>query len=163
MLIGSALTQAQLAGPPGGVPVRGAPSASYHRKPPAADAAPDSGVFRGRLLDGRTGSPVDKAQIRLWYDDAGGTPYTLTTNARGIAVMPEPVGMPVRVLVSSADHIECRKLPPSEPLPGYNLTAIAAKGDAAENRCGTIGAKPAPGELVFYVRPLKWYENLNRR
>lgn len=126
------------------------------------DAAPDSNVFRVRLLDGRNGGPIENGHVRLWYDDAGGAAYTLVTNAKGMALMPEPVGMPVRVLLSSADRIECRRLTQNEPLPGYNLSAIAQKGDATENRCGAIGVKPRPGELVFYVRPLKWYEHLNQ-
>lgn len=154
---------AQQTGPPAGVPVPTAPIASDNSQSPTADTAPNSNVFRIRLLDGRNGTPIGNAHLRLWYDDAGGPGYALVTNANGIALMPEPVGMPVRVLLSSEDRIECRKLPLHEPAPGYNLTAIAQKGDSTENRCGFVPVKPRPGELLFFVRPPKWYEGINRQ
>ncbi len=154
---------AQLSGPPAGVPVPPAPIASEAPKTISpADAAPDSHVFRVRVVDGRNGSALANAHLRLWYDDATGSGYALATDKHGVAVMPEPVGLPIRVLVSPIDRIDCRKVPENEPALGYNLQEIAAKGVAAENHCGDAPGRPRPGELVIFVRPVRWYEGINR-
>ena len=154
---------AQLSGPPAGVPVPPAPIASEAPKiTNSADVSPDSHVFRVRVVDGRNGSALPNAHLRLWYDDVAGSGYVLATDKRGIAVMPEPVGLPVRVLISPTDRIDCRKLPENEPASGYNLQEIAAKGTATENHCGDAPARPRPGELVIFARPVRWYEGINR-
>ena len=76
--------------------------------------------------------------------------------------MPEPLGTPVRVLVTPDDRIDCRKHPQGEPAPGYNLQQLAERGIATENSCGSVKVKPKPGELILFARPLRWYENINR-
>ena len=153
----------QLAGLPAGVPVPPAPMAPDVPKITApAEPAPDSQVYRVRVVDGRNGSILPNAHLRLWYDDAAGPGYVLATDKHGVALMPEPVGLPVRVLISPTDRIDCRKLQESEPAPGYNLQDIAAKGVSAENHCGDTPARSRPGELVIFVRPLRWYEGINR-
>ncbi len=149
---------------PGGVPVSATPAT----KPPApaTNAGPLSRVFRVRVVDGRNGLPVDHAHLRLWYDEQGESAFPLTTNAQGIALMPAPVGTPVRVLLAPEDKVDCRKTQtdqnPGVPPEGYNLLSVAEQGVSSTNHCGPIGVKAAPGELVLFVRPLRWYEGLNR-
>lgn len=148
---------------PGGVPVPPVPAAAAPA-PVAVDASPLSGVFRVRVIDGRNGSAVDRAHLRLWYDEAGGAAFSLVTNAQGVALLPAPVGMPVRVLVAPDDKIDCRVQQSSAGTPpqGINLAALAETGTVLVNHCGRISDKPRPGELVLFVRPLRWYEGLNR-
>ncbi len=122
----------------------------------------NSQVFRVRVVDGRNGNVLPNTHLHLWYDEAGGAGYVLATDKHGVALMPEPVGLPVRVLISPSDRIDCRKLPETEPSLGYNLQEIAAKGVAAENHCGDAPARSRPGELVIFVRPVRWYEGINR-
>ena len=128
------------------------------------DVSPLSHVFRVRVVDGRNGTPVERAHLRLWYDETGGAAFTLITNAQGIALLPAPVGTPVRVLLTPDDRIDCRatQRATNEPGVGINLESLAEFGAVLTNRCGRIGEKPRPGELVLFVRPLRWYEGLNR-
>jgi hypothetical protein len=119
-------------------------------------------VFRVHVADGRNGDAIAGAQVQLWYDEVAGPGYAIETGARGDALMPSPVGEPIRVLVSIAGYTDCRKFDHDAPPQGYNLAAIAASGMAAQNTCGRLTVRPGPGELVFYVRPSHWYENLNK-
>ena len=79
-----------------------------------------------------------------------------------MGLMPAPVGDPLRVLVSSLDYNDCRRPARYAPPQGYNMADIARSGVATENTCGSISVRTQPGELVLFVRPPRWYENLNR-
>jgi hypothetical protein len=130
---------------------------------PAQQAeAAESRVFRVHVADGRSGDAIVGAQIQLWYDEASGPGYAIATGARGDALMPSPVGEPIRVLISIIGYTDCRKLDHDAPPQGYNLASIAASGMAAQNTCGRLTVRPGPGELVLFVRPSHWYENLNK-
>ena len=170
VLLGTGSLPAQAGDPkissaPGGVPVPPMPGERANARVPA-DAAPLSTVFRVRVVDGRNGLPVDRAHLQLWYDETGGAAFALITNAAGVALMPAPVGTPVRVLLSPEDKFDCRQTRNGEhvgePPDGYNLETLAAAGVATANHCGPTAVKPKPGELVLFVRSLRWYEGLNR-
>lgn len=151
----------QQTGASGGIAV--APVQESSSAVPASDNdAQDSHSFRIRLLDGRNGSPVAGGHVKLWYDEPSGSGYILATNGRGIALMPAPVGQPVRVLVRSDGAVDCRRAQRYSPPIGYNLADIAAKGTAVENTCGAVAVHTSPGELVLFVRPERWYEKLNQ-
>ncbi|SDF31253.1 hypothetical protein [Terriglobus roseus] len=151
----------QQTGASGGIAVAPAPESST-TAPASDNTAQDSHSFRIRLLDGRNGSPVAGGHVKLWYDEPSGSGYILATNGRGVALMPAPVGQPVRILVRSDGAVDCRHAQRYSPPIGYNLADIAAKGTAAENTCGDVAVRIAPGELVLFVRPQRWYEKLNQ-
>ena len=162
------VTSAQTADPrisaaPGGVSVPPAPAAAS-RSTVSVAASPLSRVFRVRVVDGRNGTPVERAHLRLWYDETGGAAFSLVTNAQGVALLPAPVGTPVRVLLTPDDRIDCRTKQTSanEPADAINLATLAEAGAVLVNHCGRVGEKPKPGEIVLFVRPLRWYEGLNR-
>lgn len=121
-----------------------------------------SAIFRVRLLDGRNGDPLRNAHLTLWYDEQEGAGTLLTTDMQGNAAMPAPLGQPMRVLVRVSDLADCRKDSAREVSAGFNLQAIAQHGESAGNRCGAVGKHPAPGELVVFARPLRWYEGINQ-
>lgn len=148
---------------PGGVPVPPVPVAG----PPASvavDVSPLSRVFRVRVVDGRNGNVVERAHLRLWYDETGSAAFTLITNAQGVALLPAPVGTPVRVLIAPDDKVDCRVTQSSvaSAPEGINLASLAGSGTVLANHCGRVSEKPRPGELVLFVRPTRWYEGLNR-
>lgn len=151
----------QQTGASGGIAVPPVPQSSA-AVPTADGVAPDSHSFRIRLLDGRNGSPVAGGHVKLWYDEPSGNGYILATNGRGIALMPAPIGQPVRILVRSDGAVDCRRSQRYSPPVGYNLADIAAKGIAAENTCGDVAVRVTPGELVLFVRSERWYEKLNQ-
>lgn len=118
--------------------------------------------FRIRVVDGRMGSPVPNAHIRLWYDEPAGTGYQLVTDAEGFGNMPAPVGEPLRVLATVDDPMDCRRVLRGDPPKAYNLQGIATTGTAAQNGCGRVAVHATPGQLVLFVRPSRWYEGINR-
>lgn len=152
----------QQTGASGGIPV---PPVPEQHAPAAAtpdDIAPDTHSFRIRLLDGRSGNPIAGGHVKLWYDEPTGNGYIVSTNARGIALMPAPIGEPIRILVHPDSDVDCRHTKPYDPPTAYSMADIAQKGIAAENTCGSLSARTSPGELVLFVRPQRWYDRLNR-
>ncbi len=149
---------------PGGVPVPAVPSPRPTETPTAKTNPALANVFRVHVVDGRNGLSIDHAHLQLWYDDLGAGATSLVTNPQGVALMPAPVGTPVRVLVSPQDAIDCTRSQKqqSAPAAAYNLLTLAATGMASVNHCGSIAVKPKPGELILFVRPFRWYEGLNR-
>ena len=150
----------QQTGAPAGIPVPPPPVAPASTV--SGDDSPEGHTFRVRVVDGRNGSPIRDAHVKLWYDEPAGTGYELATGPRGFGSMPAPVGEPLRVLVTVSDYVDCRKPLRGDPPQGYNLQTIAATGIAAENTCGTVSVHTRPGELVLFVRSQRWYEGLNR-
>ncbi|MGI4853996.1 MAG: hypothetical protein ACRYF4_08145 [Janthinobacterium lividum] len=100
--------------------------------------------------------------MSLWYDEPAGTGYQLVTDAKGFGNMPAPAGEPVRVLATVNDYVDCRHGQRDDPPAAYNLQSIATAGSAAQNGCGRVAIHPAPGQLVLFVRPSRWYEGINR-
>lgn len=149
----------QQTGSPAGIPVPPPPPVAASGN---GSLAPESLSFRIRLLDGRNGAPVSGGHVKLWYDEPSGPGYTVVTDAHGIALMPAPVGEPVRLVADVTGTTDCRRSQRYTPKPAYSLNAIASAGAAAENTCGDIAVHTSPGELVLFVRPSRWYEKLNR-
>jgi hypothetical protein len=160
LLIAGAATAQQQTGAPAGIAVPPPPAPAVNA--PSVVVAPDTRVFRVRLLDGRNGQAISGAHVKLWYDEQTGAGYELATGARGIGLMPAPVGDPLRVLVTTLDYNDCRRPARYSPPQGYNMADIAKSGLATENSCGNVAVRPQPGELIVFVRPTRWYENLNR-
>ncbi|AFL88354.1 hypothetical protein Terro_2445 [Terriglobus roseus DSM 18391] len=160
LVLASTACAQQQTGAPAGIAVPPLPKSSASAA--SVDAPPGSLVFRVRLIDGRNGQPIANGHVKLWYDEPSGPGYEFATGAQGIGLMPAPVGDPLRVLVSSVDYNDCRRPARYAPPRGYNMTEVAKSGVAAENTCGNVAVHTQPGELVFFVRPTRWYENLNR-
>ena len=160
LLIAGAAFAQQQTGAPAGIAVPAPPTPTVTAAP--ADVAPETRVFRVHLVDGRTGQPIANGHVKLWYDEQTGAGYEFVTGARGVGLMPAPIGDPLRVLISSVDYNDCRRPPRYAPPQAYNMADIARTGVAVENTCGSVAIHPQPGELVFFVRPTRWYENLNR-
>jgi hypothetical protein len=125
---------------------------------PAADAQ----VFRIRVVDGRNGAPMQGAHVQIWYDEPAGPGVEVSTGPTGYALMPAPVGDPLRILVAVANFADCRRTHRYDPPPAYNMQEIAKGGVAAENTCGQVAQRTKPGELLLFARPAKWYEQLNK-
>ena len=156
---GPAFTQQQT-GSPAGIPVPAPPRAATTKS--NSEATPGAMTFRVRVIDGRNGSPVRSARVKLWYDEPAGSGYEFATDVHGLGEMPAPVGEPVRVLAAVQDYTDCRKALRGDPPLGYNLAEIAKSGLATQNTCGRVSTHTLPGELVLFVRSPRWYEGLNR-
>ena len=157
---GASMRAQQQTGAPAGVPVPAPSAEAQHGE--AGPQLPTSAVFRVHVLDGRNGDPLRNAHLTLWYDEQAGAGTLLTTDQHGDAAMPAPIGQPGRVLVRLADLVECRTVGTRDVPAGFNLQAIAQHGESTGNHCGPVGRHPAPGELVVFARPLRWYEGINQ-
>ena len=160
VLLAASVHAQQQTGSPAGVPVPAVPGSAA----PVGNAngTPGAMTFRVRVVDGRNGSPIRNAHVKLWYDEPAGPGYEFATDVHGVGEMPAPVGEPVRVLVTVTDYTDCRKPLRGDPPQGYNLAGIAKSGVATENACGRVSIHTQPGELVLFVRSPHWYEGLNR-
>ncbi len=158
-VLGSAVAQQQT-GAPAGIPVPRVPPSTDSTKPPADTA--QSFSYRVRVVDGRNGTAIRNAHVKLWYDEPAGAGYEFATDTQGYGNMPAPAAEPLRVLVSVLDYTDCRRPMRGDPPIGYNLQNIAQHGIAAQNGCGRVAIRTSPGELVVFVRPARWYEGLNR-
>lgn len=152
----------QQTGASGGISVPAVPQPSAAATAEPDDVASDTHSFRIRLLDGRNGNPISGGHVKLWYDEPTGNGFIVSTNARGVALMPAPIGDPLRILVHPDTDVDCRRTKPYDPPTAYTMADIAQKGTAAENTCGSLSVRTFPGELVLFVRPQRWYDKLNR-
>jgi hypothetical protein len=48
-------------------------------------------------------------------------------------------------------------------MPWYSIKKILESGVSTANRCGKFEAEAKPGELIFFVRPLTWWERLSQQ
>lgn len=127
-----------------------------------AAAAPAEDIhFRLHLVNGRTGVPIRDGHVRVWYDEPIGPGYVIATDQQGIALLPQPPGEPLRVLIEIDGLVDCRRPQRNAAPEGFNLKSLAATGVAADNSCGGTLLRPHRGELVYYVRPSRWYEGIN--
>jgi hypothetical protein len=150
----------QQTGAPAGIPMPAAPSPETVTSP--TGMAPATLAYRVRVVDGRNGAAVRDVHVKLWYDESSGHGYQFVTDDRGVGLMPEPVGEPIRVLATVTDAVDCRKPARGTPPDAYNLEQIAKSGAQGQNTCGQVAIRTQPGELVLYVRSAHWYEGINR-
>lgn len=71
--------------------------------------------------------------------------------AKMIAIYPE-------VPTDCRPPSELRKWPRNDEF--YSVEEILKQGIATSNTCGKYRAEPKPGELILFVRPLRWWEHL---
>ena len=76
--------------------------------------------------------------------------------------------------IASDEYVACQeygKIVPGEPatpdllkniMPSYPIKEILRSGIAAANRCGKFRAETKPGELIFFVRPRKFFERMGQ-
>lgn len=113
-----------------------------------------------RVLDGRNGSPVANETVSLWYDERDGAAMVVTTNDKGMAVLPPALQDPLRIILQPMQSIDCRKQQ-EEPV-FYSLRTIAEFGMMAQNTCGHPVVRKQSGEIVLFVRGRRWSDGFNQ-
>jgi hypothetical protein len=95
-------------------------------------------------------------------------------DCNGLAVLgPKPLPDGVDTLaIASDEYFDCQewaKVVPGETpkqnlnrAPTYRIESIVKSGVVAGNKCGGFRIEAKPGELVFFVRPLTWWERMRR-
>ena len=128
-----------------------------------------------RIFDSRTGLPITGSEFMLSFDNlpdskiAGLDPYWKEGGERhGILDIPfEPSGvsMAVRSSYGPANwgYVNCDAVKDRGPYPihWYEVAEILKSGISAPNHCTKRQIKAAPGEFVFYVRPMTLREKMH--
>jgi hypothetical protein len=117
--------------------------------------------IRIRVLDARNGRPIRNEVLQIWIDIQGGMAKQARTNALGIATV--NVERSSVIYVASNYYVDCRYSKKTGQLRyGYSVSEILSTGKLAANTCSKMSPEPNPGELIFFVRPERWWEGMRR-
>ena len=139
----------------------------------AGDAAAHAASPSLLLLNGNTGNPMPG--VPLFLSPVCGmpcvypkSPWRVTSDATGKLPIPELADLRfLQVMVATTDYMYCQdsgahNLRPINP-DRFDWIAIRQAGVVAPNRCnGHLHVLAEPGQLVFYLRPLTWWEKLSK-
>jgi len=115
------------------------------------------------MLNGNSGKPLsdknvtfawspdfwEKTEVHLGKD--GMVTVTVPAGVRLFVMIPGPkVGKePYRI-----PYIDCNK----SPFPEVSVSQVLKKGVVSENTCSNKTAIPRPGEIVYWAKPLPWWQ-----
>lgn len=119
-----------------------------------------------RMLDSKTGRPITTSEFQIWTDHATGTNRTWIrpdTDGVGEIILPRSASViAVHAQYGKAmwfygncdaekDHVNH----------WYAISEILTSGVVAPNRCGKQKAVAKPGEFIFFVRPMTFWDKLH--
>lgn len=129
------------------------------------ETGPRAQVIYVHVVDGRNGHPIpNERPIVFVYTDRGSdSVFTISAGKDGVAEL-DLGKTPADFVQVSANHtIDCRPGPKhatGRATTKYSMKDILQTGIATENTCGKIKLSPKPGEVIFFVRPMNWFERL---
>jgi hypothetical protein len=126
------------------------------------------------MLDSRTGEPITSSEFAISFDNlplsktAGVDPYWKEGGERhGILDIPfDPSGVSIAVRSSYGpgqwSYVNCDSVKNRGPnrVHWYGVAQILNSGITAPNACSKRQAVARPGELVFFVRPMTFWEKM---
>jgi len=116
-----------------------------------------------RVLDGRNGHPVTKERLVVWVGPVRGTALELPTDKDGVAVLHLSKDHADSIELTADYNFDCQPYRKNTPTPSYSVKEILQSGVVTQNTCGKLSQSEAkPGELIFFVRPLHWWEGFRR-
>lgn len=142
--------------------------------------------IRVKVLDGRNGRPIRGECVNVWAGHGTVSPLLVPTNKNGVAEvhlttkaselntqqsgkacggwgMIEPTIMHTDTIeITSGRYMPCEPHPANSPRLSFSVEKVLRSGATTTNACGKIEGHPQPGELIFFVRPLRWREKLKR-
>jgi len=149
-----------------------------------------SGAVRGqeirvKFLDARNGRPVTYEAAQTWVETLSWPScwHQLTTKgnshlrlyrpqhqgnlahqgkeisllSEGATIPPGPVRIAAAPTVAAGI---CWDLGPLREGPWYPISEILQHGAVSENRCGKATAKPKPGELILFIKPIPAWKRI---
>jgi hypothetical protein len=140
--------------------------------------------IRIKVLNGRNGRPIVHECVNVWVGPAHGAAVVVPTDNDGIALIHlAAIGVdgspgsrvsacngmgaidPIftysdTIRITSGYSMPCQAHPPDSPWLTFSVNKVLQSGDATANHCGKTEASPKAGELIFFVRPLHWWEAL---
>jgi hypothetical protein len=116
--------------------------------------------IRIRVVDGRSGKFISNEVVQVWIGDERDA-QQIPVGEQGSAMI-RVKEKEATLRIESNHYFDCRPFRGNAPRPRYKVSEVVHSGIATENSCAGIHLEPKPGELVFLVRPLRWWERLRR-
>lgn len=116
-------------------------------------------TVRVRVVDGRNGKTIKDERVQVWVGKTV-NPVEPQSGPDGVAIFNAPEGSSIEI--ESNLYVDCRPFRKDAPRPVYSVDEIERTGIATANSCGKYKTTAKPGELVFYVRPLHFWEGMTR-
>jgi hypothetical protein len=119
-------------------------------------------IIRIHVIDGRNGKTMTNEKAQVWINAKKGYALSLAPGADGIAELEAPAGS--LIIVQSNLYVDCRQFEKGTTRPPltYSVDEIRRSGLVAQNTCGKLNVAARPGELLFFVRPIHWWEGMRR-
>ncbi|HZY61605.1 MAG TPA: hypothetical protein VFE38_03700 [Edaphobacter sp.] len=134
-----------------------------------------------RLLNGSSGKPISNAYINVWVDDQRKEAIPISIDSNGDAILrltgdatdkgvpaasanlpTFPYASEIKIQVGFAlCQVKQQKYSWLQITP-YSTEHWIRAGIMTANTCGKAIAKPEPGVLVIFVRPLNFWEKLSQ-
>lgn len=111
-----------------------------------------------RVVDGRNGKAVARERVVFWIDKMSGAARDAKTDPDGVATIEAPAG--ARLITAFDVMFDCRPFKRGTPRPSYAVDEILSSGVVAGNTCGKVRGSAKPGEILFFVRPVHWWEGM---
>ena len=123
-----------------------------------------------RMLDSKTGQPITTSEIELYVgmsptstQTAGTPPHYVRTDKDGVGEASFPIGatdIGVYARDGAWGYVNCDSVKDRGTYHEhrYSISEILASGIAAPNRCNKRKVIAKPGEFVFFVRPMTFWE-----
>jgi hypothetical protein len=119
--------------------------------------------FTIKVVNGHNGKPLKRTTVDVWFGNQALPPPTqVTTTDDGNARL--AVTGSVETIVIAGQWVgDCRAGKLKSYIDGnvYSVHDILQTGVVTQNTCGKARTQPTPGVLVFYVRPLHWWEKIH--
>lgn len=118
-----------------------------------------------QAVDARNGKPIANQHIVVFGGDSPGpvvrqhgSQYELTTDKDGMATLTLAPGTEwLQVWIDW--HVLCQRNPNSKSFP---VSDILASGMSTPNTCSSVSEKAAPGHLVVFARPERFWEKMRQ-
>jgi len=117
-------------------------------------------TIRIRTVDGRNGHPISNERLQVKINGQAHV-LDLPADKNGIADI-QIASANTFLEIESNLYFDCRPFDQGKSRPKYSVSEILKSGLVVMNTCGKLNIMPKPGEVVFFVRPLHWWEGLRR-
>jgi hypothetical protein len=127
-------------------------------------------IIRIRMLDSKTGKPITTSEFMVWSNHEFGPNFAwVKPDKEGVGEMTLPstsniVAISVHATYGPANwsYANCDSVRHwgSHPAPWYAIYDILRSGVVADNYCNEKKTTAKPGEFVFFVRPMTFWEKM---
>lgn len=110
-------------------------------------------------MDGRNGKTITNERVQVWINDSKRA-RSLIPGKDGIVEVDARAGS--RIQVEANLYFDCRPFEKDAARPSYSVDETKSGGIATQNTCGKLATEARHGELLFFVRPIHWWQGMRR-